>query len=170
MKVACYQVNINESETFEPKDCWFFEPKDCRLERKFLTWLQADDLGPQLHSKRGCKSSDRLIHFVKCSNVHNSDRDSNTAQSNFLWSSGKVSNGISAKLHHFCKRMGMSCSCSDISSGKAKLRHVIEPRDRARGAQSCETLRMRVQLCSVDFHTSCAFAMQQKTQRTKLTL
>ena len=28
------------------------------------------------------KVYNRLIHFVECSNVHNSDRDSNTAQSN----------------------------------------------------------------------------------------
>ena len=44
----------------------------------------ADDLGPQLHSKKECESKDRLIHFVECSNVHNNDRDSNTAQSNFF--------------------------------------------------------------------------------------
>ena len=29
----------------------------------------ADDLGPQLHSKKECESNDRLIHFAECSNV-----------------------------------------------------------------------------------------------------
>ena len=36
----------------------------------------------------------------------------------FFGSSGKVSNRISAELYHFCKRLGISRSCSDISSGK----------------------------------------------------
>ena len=43
----------------------------------------------------------------------------------FLWISGKVSNRISTELYRFCKRMGISRSCSDIRQ-KAKLRHVIE--------------------------------------------
>ena len=87
----------------------------------------ADDLSPQLHSKIECESNDRLITFVESSNVHNSDRDSNIAQSNFLWSSRKVSYRIGTELYRFCKRLGISRGCSDISSGKkATLRHVIE--------------------------------------------
>ena len=37
-----------------------------------------------------------------------------------LWSSGKVSNRISAKLYHFRKRLGISRSCSDIRSAKSE--------------------------------------------------
>ena len=80
----------------------------------------ADDLGPQLHSKKECESNDRMIHFVECSNIHNSERNSNTAQSKFLWSSGKVSNRISTELYRFGKRLGISRSCSDISSAKSE--------------------------------------------------
>ena len=54
------------------------------------------------------------MHCVECSKVPNSDRDSNTAQSNFLWSSGKVSNGISTELYRLGERLGISRSCSDI--------------------------------------------------------
>ena len=80
----------------------------------------AGDLGPQLHSIKEYESNNRLLHFAECSNVHNSDRDSNTAQSNFLWSGRKVSNRISTQVYRFRKRMGMSRSCSDISSGKKR--------------------------------------------------
>ena len=38
----------------------------------------------------------------------------------FLWSSGKVSNRISTELYRFGKRLGISRSCSDISSVQAK--------------------------------------------------
>ena len=40
----------------------------------------------------------------------------------FLWSSRKVSNRISKELYRFykCNRLGMSRSCSDISSGKKR--------------------------------------------------
>ena len=38
----------------------------------------------------------------------------------FLWSSGKVSNRISTELYRFSKRLGISRSCSDISSAKSK--------------------------------------------------
>ena len=36
-------------------------------------------------SKQERKSNDIWINFVECSNVHNSDRSSNAAQSNFLY-------------------------------------------------------------------------------------
>ena len=62
------------------------------LENRFLKHFRpsgfekkvADDLGPQLHSKKECESNDRLAHFVKCLNVHKSGRISYTAQSNFF--------------------------------------------------------------------------------------
>ena len=44
----------------------------------------ADDLGPQLHSKKEYEWNDRLIHCVECSIVHNGDRDSNTVKSNIF--------------------------------------------------------------------------------------
>ena len=80
----------------------------------------ADDLGSQLHSIKECESNNILIQFVECLNVHNSDRNSNTAQSNFFVKQRKVSNRISTELYRFRKRMGMSRSCSDISSGKER--------------------------------------------------
>ena len=38
----------------------------------------------------------------------------------FLWSSRKVSNRISTELYRFRKRLGISRSCSDISSAKSE--------------------------------------------------
>ena len=38
----------------------------------------------------------------------------------FLWSSGKVSNRIITELYRFSKHLGISRSCSDISSAESE--------------------------------------------------